>query len=164
MDVSFKTSSNVIVSSIISIPLISFPPRIAAMPAPIPPAAPPPSNCKISFPVTSYIFSAKCLNPSSNLETSSGSTPFCGPNIAVAPFAPHKTVLTSHINKISVSFIRWSSSDKSIFLIQCKVFPTGINSSPLSFKNLTPNAVSAPAPPSFVALPPSPNMIFFTPP
>ena len=31
--------------------------------APIPPAAPPPSNCKISFPVTSYIFSAKCLNP-----------------------------------------------------------------------------------------------------
>ena len=158
-----RSESNPTASSTVSMPGRSLPPKKAAIPPPIPPAAPEPGISLISFPKSRLITSARWSIFLSSSSTRSASAPFCGANTAAAPLGPQKGLSISHMIVSSALLRAGVMLDRSILAIRSKVPPTGIKAFPSKSRNLTPRAAAAPVPPSFVALPPSPTIILLQP-
>ena len=108
----------------------------------------------------------------------SGVPPFCGPNTWVAPFMPNNGFLTSTaavilpknarnisdrvpspLSSPSGRGGRAAPGEGSAMRVRFSSSETGPVSSLFSAMKRIPNARAIPAPPSFVALPPSPIMI-----
>ncbi len=101
--------------------------------------------------------SAKWASAASSVATSSGEAPFCGPYTAGAPLGPVSGLSTSLASTSSTDDSRASRPDRSARARSASPPPPGGTGSPSSSRNRAPSADSMPAPPSVVALPPTPN-------
>ena len=155
-------SSTFKVSKIISTPGLKVAEKNATMPAPIPPAAPPPSKFKTSFPISFFMTLDKCIRLLSRISICCLLAPFCGPYTYEAPSFPHKVLVTSHATSISTSVILELINSMFIVFIFIKSSTLLEISEPSSLRNFIPNALATPTPQSFVALPPMPNIILLT--
>ena len=72
----------------------------------------------------------------------------------VAPFSPHRGLVTSHITVNVQSSVLGSSPDASIPRIRIRSSPHPFSSCPCSSRKRTPSALIQPIPPSLVAEPP----------
>ncbi len=136
-------------------PLTSWAPAKAERPKAVAPAAPAPGKlfvCRCAK-------VDKCFIARSSTRTSAAEAPFCGPKVRADPRGPNRGFETSHRTIIFVRRSRGSSVELSMLassrrdngLVARGRFPRP--------KNPRPNAASAPAPPSAVAVPPTPRSI-----
>ena len=125
-------SSKCAVSSTVCVPICNFEPKNATMPAPMPPAAPPPGRSSTSAPRSRFMMAAKCARPASSMPTCSGVAPFCGPKMAEAPVTPHRGLSMSHMVTISISRMRGFMPETSMREMWESVPPTGRNSAPVA--------------------------------
>ena len=154
-----------VASTTISTPLLSFAPVNATRPAPKPPAAPAPFNFMTSLCKSLLIILAKYFRFASSFVTMAGVAPFCGPKTCAAPFLPQSGFSTSLATVTLVLFTFGSIPLISILAILFNIppVPNSCISRPFLSRNLTPSACAMPAPPSIVADPPKPRMMWFAP-
>ena len=135
----------------------------AIRPVPRPPAAPAPGRCSRSRWRSRLMTSAYWCRFRSRMLTISGVAPFCGPNTAEAPSFPVRGLVTSDAINTWVAWIRGSKSRTSIRASRSRAPPPSGSSFPLASSKWAPSAWAIPAPPSLVAEPPIPRIIFLTP-
>ena len=137
----------------------------ATKPAPNPPAAPPPFSLITSLFNDFLIILLRCFRLSSSVLIILGVAPFCGAKIYDAPDLPHNELLTSHATIIFILFKIGFISFISIVAIFFSMPPDpySVIFLPLLSKKHAPIACAMPTPPSFVAEPPIPIIIFFAP-
>src|SRR5690242_2702892 len=151
-------------SSTSSMPGRLVAPSTARAAKPTPPAAPAPGVRDQSRPTAAATTVAQRRNPASSAATSAGEAPFCGPYTSAAPSGPVSGLSTSAARMMSAGYSAWCKPVRSRAATSRRPAPPGRTGSPLVSSTRAPNAWSRPAPPSVLALPPTPRTILRAPP